>query len=119
MGVSASGELVWNQTDATYTFKAKWTVPRTYNLPETITSFLFCRVSAPLFFFCDRNFNQIVPAVSLHASYLRVHACGCMCTIVFIACVCRVANKHDWFACSSITLCITNTMHGQVVLCEA
>ena len=103
VGVSAGGELVWNQTDTTYTFKAKWTVPRTYNLPETITRFTFCKLSrlGPHFSFCDQNFNQIVPAVSLHASCLRVHACGCICTIVRIACVCRVTTKLGWFACSS------------------
>ena len=65
VGVSLSGELVWNQTDATYTFKANWTVPRTYNLPETAISFTLSRVTARFFGFYipDRNFQVVVPAV--------------------------------------------------------
>ena len=76
VGVSASGELVWNQTDGTYTFKAKWTVPRTYNLPETITSFLFARL-LPVghhFFAIDANFKQEVPAVR--------HACKLLQSVI-------------------------------------
>lgn len=66
VGVAASGELVWNQTDATYTIKANWTVPITYNLPETIVSFVVQRLTkggSPYFFNPDPNFKEEVQAV--------------------------------------------------------
>ena len=96
VGVSASGELVWNQTDATYTFKAKWTVPRTYNLPETITKFFFARLLKLGRFFIreDRNFKQEVPAVrhacKLHASQsVTAYHCACLCATVNVQYTCH------------------------------
>ena len=83
VGVSASGELVWNQTNATYTFKANWTVPRTYNLPEDITSFLFARLRPPSFFIVDRNFREDVPAVR-HACKLLQSVPAWLCAYVLL-----------------------------------
>ena len=96
VGVSASGELVWNQTDATYTFKAKWTVPRIYNLPETLVYFVFARLLPLRLFKEDKKFKQNVTAVSHRCHACKPHAFK---SVTAYSCACKHVLQYMYSTC--------------------